>query len=384
MFTLNIDNSFIAIIVYVDDILISGNDSDLLQKVIDYLSTCFQLKDLGSLKYFLGIEVARSSQGIYIHQNKYTLDILQDTGLTGAKPAKTPIEQNHNLQVTKSALLSTSESSIYRRLVGRLIYLTVTRPDLSYAVQVLSQFLATPKFDHLQAAYRVVRYLKASPGQGILMSSSGTPTLTAFCDSDWGGCKLSRQSLTGYCVKFGSSLISWKCKKQPTVSRSSTEAEYRSMADTCCEITWLLSLFKTFGYYNLTPVSFYCDSKSALYIASNSVFHERTKHIDIDCHIVREKLQQGVISTCHISTTLQPADMFTKALSAAQLQYFCSKLGVCNLFQPSNLRGAVTDTSVLQNHNTANKDLNNSTAQLASTWTQLENVDTCQHKLVEC
>lgn len=140
---------------------------------------------------------------------------------------------------------------------------------------------------------------------------------------------------------FDPSLISWKCKKQHTVSRSSAEAEYRCMADTCCEITWLLSLFNTFGFSNLTPVQMFCDSNYALYIASNAVFHERTKHIEHDCHIVREKLQLGIISTTHIASTSQPADMFTKALAYAHLQHLVSKLGVCNMFQTSNLRGDV-------------------------------------------
>ena len=274
-----------------------------------------------------------------MHQKKYTIDILTDTGLLGAKPSKVPIEQNHTLQDSSSHLLPNSAISTYRRIVGRLLYLTVARPDIAYSVQVLSQFLATPRSDHLQAAHKVLRYLKGSPGQGLLMAANSPMSLTAYCDSDWAGDKETRHSLTGYCVQFGTSFIFWKCKKQHTISRSSAEAKYRSMADMCCELTWLLNLFKSFGIYNLTPISLYCDNKSAMYIASNSMFHERAKYIDIDCHIVREKLQLGTIAPTHISTALQPADIFTKALSAAQIQGFISKLGVCNLFKPPNLRG---------------------------------------------
>lgn len=137
-----------------------------------------------------------------------------------------------------------------------MINLTVTRPDLAYAVQVLAQFLATPRRDHLVAAHRVVRYIKNALGQGLFMSSSFTLTLNAYCDSDWGGCQETRHSLTGYCVMFGSFLISWHCKKQPTVSKSLVEAEYRSMADTTCELVRLLSLFKTF-VINFS-YSYYC------------------------------------------------------------------------------------------------------------------------------
>ncbi|WOH11771.1 hypothetical protein DCAR_0831263 [Daucus carota subsp. sativus] len=169
LFTFNQQNQFVAVLVYVDDILITGNSPSLISQIKAYLATQFQIKDLGPLKYFLGIEVARSSQGIYMHQRKYTLDILKDTGLDRAKPSKIPMEQNHTLQDNHSAQLGDSDASSYRRLVGRLIYLTVTRPDISYSVQVLSQFLASPRQDHLLAAYKVVRYLKASPGQGLLM-----------------------------------------------------------------------------------------------------------------------------------------------------------------------------------------------------------------------
>ncbi|KAL8110851.1 hypothetical protein AgCh_026557 [Apium graveolens] len=196
-----------------------------------------------------------------------------------AKTSKIPMEINHQMQNNSSPLLYAHDGSVYRRLVGRLLYLTIMRPDLSYALQVLSQFLASPRADHLTTAYKVVRYLKNSPGQGLLMDSHSSVQLSAYCDSDWGSCKETRHSLTGYCIKLDNSLISWKRKKQHTASRSSAEAEYRGMADTCCEIVWLLALFRNFGFYNVTPVTLFCDSNSAIYIASNSVFHENRKVI---------------------------------------------------------------------------------------------------------
>ena len=325
------------LLVYVDDMILTGNSEPLLQSIIAFLATQFKIKDLGPLKYFLGLEIARSSTGIYVNQRKYTLDIIADTGLTNARSSCIPMEQHHTLQSDESDILS--DGSAYRRLIGRLIYLTITRPDLSYPVHVLAQFMAAPRHNHWIAALKVVRYLKETCGQGLLYTVDTNLSLTAFCDADCSSCPTTRLSRTGFCVLLGGSLVGWKCKKQQVVSRSSAEAEYRSLADTCCELTWIVSLLHELNLKSVTPISLFCDNKSALHIASNPVFHERTKHIEIDCHLVRQKLQQGLITTHHISTREQPADLFTKALCSMQLQYFLAKLGVCNLFSPPNLRG---------------------------------------------
>lgn len=162
---------------------------------------------------------------------------MKEAGLTGAKPDVTPMEQNHKLSSATGRILR--EPDRYRRLVGRLVYLSITRPDICYAVHILTQFLQEPRQEHLDAVYRVLRYLKGSPGQGILLKSDSTLQLYAFCDADWAACPSTRRSLTAYFVHLGTSPISWKTKKQPTVARSSAEAEYRAMAMTTCELTWI-------------------------------------------------------------------------------------------------------------------------------------------------
>ncbi|XP_019223652.1 PREDICTED: uncharacterized protein LOC109205399 [Nicotiana attenuata] len=154
----------------------------------------------------------------------------------------------------------------------------MTRPDIAFAVQVLSQYMQCPKVSHMEAALRVVRCIKQAPGLGLLMPAESTDKLVAYCDFDWGSCIESRRSVTRYLVKFGNALVSWKSKKQMTVSRSSAEAEFRSMASCAAEVTWMIGLFKELGVKIQQPISLICDSKATIQIAANPLFHERTKH----------------------------------------------------------------------------------------------------------
>ena len=215
------------------------------------LKDTFKIKDLGDLRYFLGIEFARNKDGIIMHQRKYCLELISDMGLSGSKPIRAPIELNQKLTSAEFDLYFPQESktdkllkdpSVYQKLVGRLLYLTITRPDITFAVQNLSQYMHEPKTSHMEAAIRVIKYVKQSPGLGILMSSSSTNQMTAYCDADWASCANTRKSITGYLVTYGNSLISWKSKKQNTISRSSAEAEYRSLASTVAKIVWLVGL----------------------------------------------------------------------------------------------------------------------------------------------
>lgn len=333
LFGLCRERTQINVLVYVDDLIIAGNDKVALTTFKDYLGRCFRMKDLGVLKYFLGLEVARNQEGIFLCQRKYTLEIISETGLLGAKPAAFPMEQNHNLALAKGEFLA--DPAPYRRLVGRLIYLSVTRPDLAYSVHILSQFMQQPREDHWEAALRVVRYLKKSPGQGILLRADSDLSLEGWCDSDWASCPLTRRSLTGWFVLLGCSPVSWKTKKQQTVSRSSAEAEYRSMAATVCELKWLQQLLGDLGVRHPKGMKLYCDSQSALYIAQNPVFHERTKHIEADCHFVRDAVTEGMICPSYVSTSVQLADIFTKALGKAKFEFLLGKLGVRDLHAPT-------------------------------------------------
>lgn len=284
LFTRSVGSSFVALLVYVDDIIITGPSEKILADLKTHLNTAFKLKDLGPLRYFLGLELARSSKGIHLSQRNYVLHLLEDTTFLASKPCNLPMDPNVKLQLDQGDLLQ--EPSVYRRLIGRLLYLTISRPDITFTVHKLSQFVAHPRSSHLSAAHHLLRYLKGSPGQGIFLPSSSNFQLRAFTDSDWASCPDSRKSTTGFCIFLGDSLVSWKAKKQHMVSRSSAEAEYRAFATTTSELIWLQQLLNEFQIGSKSPALIFCDNQSAIHIASNPVFHERTKHIELDCHLV--------------------------------------------------------------------------------------------------
>ena len=204
-------------------------------------------KDLGPQKYFLGIEVARSPQGLFLCQRKYALDISSESRMLGAKPAGFPMEQNHRL--TSEFGSPIADTSKYRRLVGRLLYLTITRSDLQYSTHILSQFMQDPRHEHWNAAMRLLCYLTFCPGQGIFLPASNPLHLQAYSDSDWASCPMTHRSVTGYLLKLGLAPISWKRKKRATVSCSSAEAEYRAMANATSEVIWTRNLFEVSWHF---------------------------------------------------------------------------------------------------------------------------------------
>ncbi|GAU39942.1 hypothetical protein TSUD_149520 [Trifolium subterraneum] len=306
LFTLSHQGNFTILLIYVDDIILSGTSLDEIDRIKAILDTNFKIKYLGVVKYFLGLEVAHSKEGISISQRKYCLDLLKDSGLLGSKLASTPLDPSIKLHNDNGKPFE--DISLYRRLIGKLLYLTNTRPDIAYAIQQLSQFLHNPTVTHFKAACRVIRYLKHNPGRGLMFYRHSDIQLIGYSDADWAECLDTRRSTSGYCFFLGSSLVSWKAKKQLTISKSSSEAEYRALSSATCELVWLLYILKDLHIECTQLPVIFCDNQSALHIASNPVFHERTKHIEIDCHLVREKVHEGLLRLLPVSTQDQLAD----------------------------------------------------------------------------
>jgi hypothetical protein len=319
----------IILSLYVDDMIITGDDVEGIDEVKLELAKRFEMKDLGPLRYFLGIEVAYSPKGYLLSQSKYIANILEQARLSDNRTIDSPLELN--VKYAPSDGVPLADPTLYRTLVGSLVYLTITRPDIAYAVHIVSQFVVSPTTVHWAAVLRILRYLRGTQFQSLLFPSSSSLELCAYSDADWAGDPTDRKSTTGFCIFLGDSLISWKSKKQDIVSRSSTEAEYRAMASTTTEIVWLRWLLSDMGILLSQPTPMYCDNKSAIQIAHNSVFHERTKHIEIDCHFTRHHLQHGTITLPFISSSLQIADLFTKTHSIKRFRFLIDKLSMLSV-----------------------------------------------------
>jgi len=216
--------------------VITGDDDKEILCLKRALARSFEVKDLGYLHYFLGIEVAYGAQGIYLSQRKYVLDLLKETSMLNCKPVTTPIEYNHRILADSGDPVDKHQ---YQRLVGRLIYLSHTRPDIAYAVSIVSRYMHDPRSSHLDAVHRILRYLKSCPGKGILFSNHGHMKVEGYTDADWAGCLDDRKSTSGFCVLVGGNLVGWRSKKQSVVARSTAEAEFRAMASGICELMWL-------------------------------------------------------------------------------------------------------------------------------------------------
>uniref|UniRef100_A0A453IDZ6 Reverse transcriptase Ty1/copia-type domain-containing protein n=1 Tax=Aegilops tauschii subsp. strangulata TaxID=200361 RepID=A0A453IDZ6_AEGTS len=314
------------LLLYVDDIILTASTVALLQRLTAHLCDEFALKDLGPLHYFLGIEVVRRPDGFFLHQQRYAHELLDRAGMLNCKPAPTPVDTKAKVSALEGS--PASDAAFYRSIVGALQYLTLTRPDLQYAVQQACLHMHALCDSRWTLVKRILRYIRGTQSLGLTLTASASTDLVAYSDADWAGCPDTRRSTSGYCVYLGPSLISWSSKRQPTVSRSSAEAEYRAVANAVAECSWLRQPLQELlcDVHKATLV--YCDNVSIVYLSANPVHHRRTKHIELDIHFVCEQVALGRIRVLHVSTAQQFADVMTKGLLTSVFEEFRSSLCV--------------------------------------------------------
>ncbi|GJS50908.1 ribonuclease H-like domain-containing protein [Tanacetum coccineum] len=292
------------LLLYVDDIILTASSTSLLQRIISLLHAEFAMTDLGPLNYFLGISATRTTSGIFLSQTKYATEILEQAQMLNCNPCRTPIDTEKKLGPEGSPV---TDPTLYRSLAGSLQYLTFTRPDLSYAVQQLCLYMHDPREPHLNAMKRVLCYLRGTTDLGLQLFRSTTSQLIAYSYADWAGCPATCQSTSGYCVFLGDNLLTWSSKRQDTLSHSSAEAEYRGVANAVAETSWIRNLLCELHTPLFTATLVYCDNVSAVYMSANPVQHQRTKHIEIDIHFVRDKVEAGHVRVLHVPSQFQYA-----------------------------------------------------------------------------
>ncbi|KAK4358278.1 hypothetical protein RND71_023888 [Anisodus tanguticus] len=320
------NHEVIDILLYVDDIILTASSDALRQSIMTMLSSEFAMKDLVPLNYFLGIVVTRHVGGLFLSQRKYAAEIIERARMSSYKSISTPVDTKPKLSA--AAGVPYEDPTRYRSLVGALQYLTFTRPDITYAIQHVCLFMHDPRIEHMNALKRIIRYIQDTLDYGLHLYPSSTSTLVSYTDAYWGGCLDTRWSTSGYCMFLGNNLLSWSSKRQPTLSRSSVEAEYIGVANVISESCWIYNLLLEIHRPIQKTTLVYCDNISAIYLSENLVQHQCTKHIDMEIHFVREKVARGQVRVLHVPSRYQIADIFTKGLPRILFDDFRASLSV--------------------------------------------------------
>ncbi|KAJ9544789.1 hypothetical protein OSB04_024496 [Centaurea solstitialis] len=319
--------------IYVDDIIFGSTCPNFCEKFSKLMMTRYEMSMMGELNFFLGLQVKQLSAGIFINQAKYIKDILKKYNLENAKIMKTPMSPSCALDSDPDG--TAVDVTTYRGMIGSLMYLTASRPDIMFSTCLCARYQSKPKVSHLKAVKRIFRYLKGTINLGLWYPKGSGYELTGYTDADHGGCKLDRKSTTGHIQFLGDKLVSWASKKQNCVSLSTAEAEYVAAASCCSQIIWMRTQLRDYGF-KFDKIPIYCDSKSAIAISCNPVQHTKTKHIDIRYHFIKDHVEKGTIELYFVNTEFQLADLFTKALDEKRFNFLITKLGY--MIQPMNHR----------------------------------------------
>ncbi|GJZ33377.1 retrovirus-related pol polyprotein from transposon TNT 1-94 [Tanacetum coccineum] len=328
--------------IYVDDIIFASTDPKDCDRFSNEMSSKFQMSMMGQISFFLGLQISQNPRGIFINQAKYANEILKKFDLHKSDPVDTPMVERTKLDEDLSGI--PVDQTKYRSMIGSLMYLTASRPDLVFAVCMCARYQSRPTKKHLEAVKRVFRYLQGSINMGLWYPKDTAMALTAYADADHAGCQDTRRSTSGSAQFLGDKLVSWSSKKQTSTSISSTEAEYIAMSGCCAQILWMRSQLSDYGFaYNRIPM--YCDNKSAIALCCNNVQHSRSKHIDIRHHFIREQVEKGVVELYFVRTEYQLADIFTKALPRERFEFILPRLGM-KCMKPETLKSLQDDQDV--------------------------------------
>ncbi|GKA23847.1 putative ribonuclease H-like domain-containing protein [Tanacetum coccineum] len=322
LFIKKIKGDILLVQVYVDDIIFGSTKKSLCTEFEKLMHKKFQMSSIGELTFFLGLQVTQKNDRIFISQDKYVDEILKKFGFSTVKTTSTHMETSKPLMKDENA--EDVDVHLYRSMIGSLMYLTSSRPDIMFVVCACARFQVTPKVSHLHAVKRIFRYLKGQPKLGLWYPKDSPFDLEAYTDSDYAGASLDRKSTTGGCQFLGSRLISWQCKKQTVVANSTTEAEYVAASNCCGQVLWIQNQLLDYGY-NFMNTKIFIDNESTICIVKNLVFHSKTKHIEIRHHFIRDSYEKRLIQVIKIHTDHNVADLLTKAFDVSRFQYLIAK-----------------------------------------------------------
>lgn len=319
----------LIVCLYVDDLIFTGNDELMFAHFKKSMMLEFDMTDLGKMKYFLGIEVLQTADGIFIGQKKYVQEVLERFGMENCNSVKNPMVPGCKL--VKDADGIRVDNTFFKQLVGSLMYLTATRPDIMFIVSLISRYMECPTELHLEAAKRLLRYLKGTADFGLFYKRGRQQELIAYTDSDYAGDMDDRKSTSGYVFMMGSGAVSWSSKKQPVVTLSTTEAEFISAASCACQAIWLRRILETLSHAQKTSTTVFCDNCSTIKLSKNPVMHGRSKHIDVRFHFLRELTRDGIVELIHCQSQEQAADIMTKPLKLDAFLKLRAMMGVCSI-----------------------------------------------------
>jgi hypothetical protein len=285
----------------------------------------FEMSMIGELSFFLGLQIKQMKKKIFVSQTKYIKDMLNKFGMEDAKGITTPMSTNGSLDSDKSGNMV--DQKLYRSMIGSLLYVTTSRPHVMFSVFMCARFQASPRESHLKATKRIWRYLKHTQDVGLWYPKGASFELVGYSDSDYAGDKVERKSTSRTCKLLERSLVSWSSKKQNSIALSTAEAEYIAAGSCCAQISWMKATLKDFGI-NFKNMSLLCDNKSVVKLTNNPVQHQRTKHIDVRHHFIRDHQQKGDIAIESVGTEDQLADLFTKLLDEKRSHKLKNELNI--------------------------------------------------------